>query len=119
MFLNLSNHSSDSWGETQKKAAEQYGEIIDMKLPLISPSATAEEVKSLAHDMALRVSLYNPKCVMCQGESTYVYALVNELKKMEIKTIAACSERIVKNETKDGITIKTAVFKFRGFREYL
>ena len=30
IFINFSNHSSDRWSNEQKKAALNYGEIIDI-----------------------------------------------------------------------------------------
>ena len=30
MFINLTNHPSDKWSESQRKAAEEYGEIVDI-----------------------------------------------------------------------------------------
>ena len=44
MFINLSNHTSENWGEFQKKEAIKYGDIIDMPFPAISPYLSSEEL---------------------------------------------------------------------------
>ena len=33
MFVNFSNHPSSLWSENQRKEAEKYGEIVDLKFP--------------------------------------------------------------------------------------
>ena len=38
MFINLTNHSSTNWSKKQRKAAEVYGQIIDMPFPVIQPT---------------------------------------------------------------------------------
>ena len=41
---------------------------------------------------------YHPKAVLCQGEFTLAFQLINMLLENEIVVLAACSERIVKED---------------------
>ena len=86
MFLNISNHPSSAWNAKQLEAARQYGEIVDLHFPNVSPSATKEEVQALAKAVLLQALNLKPACVMCAGEYTLTYALVNGFKENNIRT---------------------------------
>ena len=46
MFVNLSNHPVESWGERQRSAAEAIGgEVVDFPFPEVSPEWGVEEVE--------------------------------------------------------------------------
>ena len=44
MFINLSNHPHCRWLPEQLKAAERYGEVVDLPFPQIPPQMTGEEL---------------------------------------------------------------------------
>jgi len=127
MLINLSNHPSTKWDEKQKQSAiEEYGWIEDIPFPAIDPAAAKDEVAELAQkylrECLKKFELANipvaqqahNEAVHIQGEFTFVYHLVNLLKKEDIKCVASTTERIVEeNDNK-----KIVSFKFVQFREY-
>ena len=114
MFINFSNHPSSSWSESQLLAAKQYGEVKDIAFPSISPSLSPEQTKKLAQQYINEIISLQPTCIMIQGEFTFVHYIVNTLKEHNIKCVAACTERIVKEEGNK----KISEFSFVQFREY-
>ncbi len=60
-----------------------------------------------------------PAVVLCQGELNYTFAMVEQLKSLGVKVVAATSERIVQEEIMpDGSTRQISTFRFIQFREY-
>ena len=116
--MNYSNHPSHLWGERQREAAQRYGEIVDLPFPNIPPDLSERELDELAQREAGNILSQNPKCVLCQGEFTFTYRIINRLKAHQIKVVAACSERVATEKNVDGKTVKAAEFVFQGFREY-
>lgn len=119
MFLNLSNHSYETWSENQKNAAKEHGEIVDYPFPAVDPMATKQEIEQLAENVVREVVDLAPKIIMCQGEFTLTYRLVKKLQEAGFLVVSACSERnttIIQRE--DGSTVKQIGFEFQQFREY-
>ena len=114
VFVNFSNHPSNSWDEKQKKASEQYGSIEDLSFPMVSAQASREEVSMLAQDYYRKIMEHHPVAVMCQGEFTLCFRVVELLKQARILVLAVCSEQLVTE--KDGK--KIVEFEFRQYREY-
>lgn len=127
MFINLSNHPSDRWSEEQLKAAQAYGEIREIPFPNVDPESPAEVIQKQAEELVERVldvlaALKSPDSdavadadvVMCQGEFTLCYRVVTILKEHGIRVVAACTER---NVRMDGDQ-KISIFRFVQFREY-
>lgn len=118
-FINLSNHPSSDWKKEQVLAAQEYGEIIDMPFPGISANASEGDIADLAEQYAKEIADKNPAAVMCQGEFTFVYALVRRLNALGIVCVAACSERQTTEYTDENGKLKReSVFEFVRFREY-
>ncbi len=118
MLINLSNHPSTAWPESQKAAAqEQFGEIEDWAFPNISPHATAEEVAQLAEDYFRRIAQATPRprAVHLMGEMTFTFALVRRLLAAGVRCIASTTERDVVEQ--EGV--KTSRFRFVQFRDYV
>ena len=46
IFVNCSNHPSNRWSETQTKAAEEYGKIIDVPFPVVECDLSSEQLKN-------------------------------------------------------------------------
>ena len=118
MFINLTNHASENWSKAQLEAAKEYGEIIDLQFPNVSPEASKEEIDLLANEYLDEILECETTCVLCQGEFCFSYALINKLKEHHVKVVAACSERIVEEETSASGTRRISYFKFVQFREY-
>lgn len=116
MFINLSNHPSSRWGEEQLKAAQQYGEVIDLAFPNIEPQFTSKDVNELAEITAEGIiDIGDQPVVHVMGEMTYTYAVVSRLKEKGITCLASTTERNT-IMTPDGK--KISEFKFVQFREY-
>lgn len=119
MLINHSNHKSINWSEKQKKAALEYGQIIDKQFPIIQPEWNEEEVEQLAYNNAKEIIAMKPNAVMCQGEYLYTFMLVNYLKENGIIVLAACSKRItVETTDADNKTMRESQFEFVRFRRY-
>ena len=119
MFINFTNHPSAQWSAEQKAAAQAYGEVIDLAFPAIDPAADEAALDLLASAYATRILHMNPDAVLCQGECTFVYRVVQRLEAAGIPTLAACSRRKSQETTyPDGSTLKRSIFAFAGFRRY-
>ena len=119
VFINLSNHSSDKWSETQLSAAREYGEVADIPFPIISPSASSAEIDRLVQVYLEKLSGFDIAAVMLQGEFVFTYRLVNALRSKGIRVLSACSERrSAEYIDSDGRTQRVSVFEFVQFREY-
>ena len=117
-FVNLSNHSSNTWSNMQLEEARKYGDIVDIEFPSIDPYLTKDEVKELALSYLDKIKALAPSCVMCQGEFCFAYEMIDLLKKNNVKVVAACSERKTVEKQIENGTEKTSIFEFVQFREY-
>jgi hypothetical protein len=119
MFVNFSNHPSTAWDEKQRTQAMQYGEIVDVAFPDVAADSTEAELDVLADQFTERILQYAPACVMCQGEFTLTYRVINRLKEKEVPVVAACSQRKSYEQVQDDGTVKKiSVFQFCQFRKY-
>lgn len=118
VFVNLSNHPSESWENCQIEAAKKYGNIVDMNFPPIAPDSTEEDVHKLALQTADNIITQYGKAsvtVHVMGEMTFAYDLINILKNHNIKCVASTTTRDT-DDNKDGS--KLSRFHFVKFREY-
>ncbi|GJQ64184.1 MAG: hypothetical protein SCALA702_32370 [Melioribacteraceae bacterium] len=122
MLINLTNHTTDTWTETQLEEANKcFGEIINLAFPAINPQNSLEEIKELAKKylfIILEIKKNNPGVslsVLLSGEYTFVFNLVEMLKVKHIKVYSATSERISRDM---GDNKKEIVFRFVKFRPY-
>lgn len=118
LFLNLSNHSSDKWGEAQLDAARAYGKVVDMPFPEIDPGATTEEIYILAEEYAEDITSRYPDrdlTVHIMGEMTFCFRLVTLLHARGVRCVASTTQRKT-SELADGK--KESIFEFQEFREY-
>lgn len=119
MFVNCSNHSVDKWDHDQIEAAQQWGEIVDFPFPYVSAEFNEEQIEQLVGDAVKKILELKPDIVMCQGEFTVTYGIVNQLKKHGIPSVAACSERkVIEEHQTDGSVLKTSQFRFVQFRKF-
>ena len=111
MLINFTNHPSALWSAEQTAAAQRYGKVIDLAFPAIDPATNEAVLDSLATVYADHILHLSPNAVLCQGECTFVYRVVQRL--------AACSRRKSQETTyPDGSTLKRSIFAFAGFRRY-
>lgn len=119
MLINLSNHPHSMWNEKQLRAAEIYGDIVELPFPDIHPLWDEEDIERLSDEYTERVMVKgNPAqlTVHLMGEMTFCYSLLCKLHKRGIRCIASCARRNV-TEAPDGM--KQVVFDFERFREYM
>ena len=120
MFINLSNHDSARWGNEQRMAAAQYGDIVDIPFPAVPPDGTAAEVVALAQNYINKIfqqlsNAKQPSAVHVMGEMTFTFMVVTRLKELGIKCIASTTER---KTTYNPDGTKVSEFQFVKFREY-
>lgn len=119
-FLNISNHPSALWSEKQKAEAEKYGPVIDVAFPAVDTSAGEENIIDMAKAFFSEVIKYKPSAVMCQGEYTLSFCLINMFLSHGIRCLAACTERKAEEKKQeDGTSLKISRFEFVKFREYV
>ena len=119
MFINHTNHASAKWPAAQKEAARTWGEIEDLPFPDIGADWDEERVAKVAAENAAKILAKKPCAVLCQGEFTYVYHLVNLLRAAGVTVLAATSRReAIEEQAEDGSARKISRFVFTRFREY-
>lgn len=115
VFLNLSNHASERWEDTQREAALALApRIVDLAFPEVPPDASEDDVKKMAEDLLEKVP-EGTSHAMVQGEFTLTWFLVHGLNRRGIQCLAATSRRDV--VTGEG-GVKTVRFRFVRFRSY-
>lgn len=118
VFINLSNHPSSQWEESQLSAAQKYGKIIDLDFPMIASRGTRDEIQTIVHKYLIKLQSIAPPneaVVHIMGEMTFCFKLVDMLKSAGYTCLASTSERKVK-DLGDGK--KEVTFEFVQFREY-
>lgn len=119
IFVNHTNHPSERWSAEQKTAAQVYGELVDVPFPAVDAEATPVEVAAQVEDNLKKILALKPAAVLCQGEFTYTFAMVERLKNLGVTAVAATSERVVVEEIlSDGSARQISTFRFVQFREY-
>ena len=114
IFINLTNHPSEKWEEGQRVEAQTYGKIVDIPFPNVDAYATETQVEDSGRQIVEKVLEYSPAAVLCQGEFTLAFQVINMLLDQDITVVAACSERIVKEVGNK----KESYFNFKKFRKY-
>jgi len=124
MLINISNHPSAKWSETQKQMAlDVYGSVTDINFPAVDPELSKAEIIKLAKQYYDKIMPLIDECanhpkpvaVHIQGEFTFVYNLVEMLKMSGIICIASTSKR---NVVEKGDGQKIVKFEFVQFREF-
>ena len=118
LFLNLTNHSHQSWDKEQLDSSSKYGNIVDIAFPSIAPDDDSTAINAIVEkytNIIKEQTDYFNVTVHIMGEMTFTYAIVSRLKALGIKCLASTTERntII---TPDGK--KLSDFKFVQFREY-
>lgn len=123
MLVNFSNHPSSLWSEEQLAAAHEYGAIIDIPFPSVSPEASEDEIADMADtwtsaillELSIERKASLPVAVHIMGEMTLTYAIIQKLLAEGITCVASTTQREV---TFDENGNKIATFKFVKFRKY-
>ena len=119
MFINISNHPSIKWNTSQRDAASQYGDIIDIGFPSIPAAFDTGEIVPIVEEYYSRILNYKDPVVMIQGEFVFTYLLVKKLEAAGIRAVAACSERVAEETIdREGNAVKQSVFRFVRFRDF-
>lgn len=115
MFLNLSNHPSDTWSPEQRAAAKALGgPIRDVSFPAVPPEYDTADVEAMATKLeedlppGLRVA-------MVAGEPTLCALLVRRLQRRGVRCVAATTRREVE-VLADGREARH--FRFVRFRDW-
>lgn len=121
MLINLSNHPSINWEQSQIEAAvRDYGDIIDISFPHIDPQWDTEKINELAKDYYNKILLELTNhaglnnAVHLMGETVFCFVLANMLKKAGILCLASTTIRNVKEKS----GVKTSLFEFVRYRKY-
>jgi hypothetical protein len=119
MLINFTNHPSSLWSPSQTEAArKEFGDIVDVTFPIISPDADEEEIGRMADEYVQKIKETagdKTFAVHLMGEMTFTFAMLKRLMDMNIACVASTTERMVV-ELDDGK--KIAQFKFVKFRRY-
>jgi hypothetical protein len=121
MLINLSNHPSADWSETQLEAAKKYGKVVDLPFPIIDPSAETYDIELLAetYEIQVRQMLASETsgnyAVHLMGELTFCFALAIRLQQAGIQCLVSTTNRQAVDQP-DGSKISR--FEFVRFREY-
>lgn len=114
VFINLSNHPQDTWGDAQRKAALDLApEIVDVPFPQVDPEMDSAALNELAQRIV--DGLPDAEVALVQGEFTLCYRLVNLLSEKGVRCLAATTHRNVEFMTGGG---QTSFFEFKQFRGY-
>jgi hypothetical protein len=121
MLINLSNHPSADWPESQRRQAlAQYGEIVDLTFPDIPPDWSLERVRALAAEF-LQTCVQTtgdpspPATIHVMGEMTFTYQFVKMAEERGIPCVASTTRRIAEDRD-DGTRVSR--FEFVRFRPY-
>ena len=118
IFINFSNHPKVKWSNVQIEAAEEFGDIVDVQFPNVSPYATEQDVQELSQKCLKEILQFNPYAVMCQGEYSLTYNITCELRKRNIPVVVTTTERVVSEYiNQEGTTIKKIKYNFIKFRQ--
>ncbi len=119
MLINCTNHPYEIWNEPQRKAAEFYGEVMDLPFPQIDPSAESEDLRKIAAEYAEKIEALKPEAVLVAGEFTFQFMLVDKLLRDGVNVMTSCSKRVTEEVKRpDGTNEKRSVFLFERFRKY-
>ena len=119
MFINCSNHPSNTWSDRQITASQEYGEIYDLPFPSIEPDWTADDLRSVVDEYTEKIQALRPAAVFVVGEFSFVFMLIDRLKSIGICVLCSRSRRIaVEERGSDGSITKKSIFQFECYREY-
>ena len=123
LFINVSNHPSSTWSESQRNAAQKFGEIIDVTFPAVDPNCDERQINELSESGVNSIDLLmhyhkvdeNSTTISVVGEFSLTVNLVNMLHRIypNMRIVVATSER---NTILNPDGTKTIKFEFCKFR---
>lgn len=119
MFVNLSNHPSDHWGQKQRQAAGEFGEIVDMDFPSIDPAWSTTEVTECArkyYEQCIDIigNRKRTSAIHLTGEPVFCFMLAQMLLRDGYVCLSSTTRRIASVRDK----VKKSRFEFERFRSY-
>ena len=120
MLLNLTNHPGSRWSSRQMNAAlDAWESVVDYPFPDVFPEAEEKDIIRQARAIADDAESLHPDAVLCQGEMSMVFVLVQLFQEKGIPVYAATSRRISEESVNaDGSVEKESVFQFVRFRRW-
>jgi len=120
MLINLTNHPFEQWNDTQKQAAMQFGECVDLPFPFVDPTADKTEIDALSDQYLEKIldMAQNEDAeivVHLMGEMSFVYTLLEKLRVRNILSVLSTTERVSVDLGDGERVIK---FNFVRFRSY-
>lgn len=116
ILLNFSNKHTSTWSKSQLKIArKEFGEFVDLDLPIIKPTMSTEEIQLLATGYIEQIFIINPKAVHIVGEGSFIVMMVQLLGSFGIPCVESTFERNV-GISKTGK--KEVEYTFSQFRAY-
>lgn len=118
VFINYTNHPSSTWEEKQLRAAEEYGEVVDLPFRSVEEDFDEKRLAEIAEEETgkiLELAAGKNATVHIMGEMTLTFAIVGKLKAAGVPCVASTTARQVV-ENADGT--RTSTFNFVRFRAY-
>ena len=116
ILLNFSNKHTSTWSNSQLKLAKkQFGELVNLDLPVIKPTMSKDEIQMIATGYIEKIFMINPKAVHILGEGSFIVVIVQLLISFGIPCVESTFERNVGiSKTSE----KEVKYTFYQFREY-
>lgn len=119
MFINISNHSLETWKGKQLEEAQKFGEFHEIPFPYIEPEWDSEKLSSLAKEYVEKVHLLLPvpdaqSAIHLVGEPVFVFKMARMLLEDGYFVVASTTHRRVEINGDE----KTVYFDFIRFRSY-
>jgi hypothetical protein len=116
VLLNFSNKHTSTWSNAQLNLAKkEFGELVNLELPIIEPTMSKEEVQMIATGYIEQVFMINPKAVHIVGEGSFIVVMVQLLISFGVPCVESTFERSVGiSKTSE----KEVKYTFSQFREY-
>ena len=115
-LLVISNHHPSEWSDEQKKGWKIYY----LPFPEVPPDVDERDIQMMAFDLAKVIKDFidehNDAMISLQGEFSLVFSVYNLLPELAYRLIFPTTQRISKEITKDGKTIKVSEIKFIRWR---
>ena len=112
MLINCTNHPYARWNTLQRKAAAQYGLVLDMPFPKIEPQYSSDDLRRIVKTYADSIEDRHPDAVLVTGEFSFTFMLVDKLLTDGLKVLCTRSKRLARESINpDGSSEKRTVFR--------
>ena len=111
-FINMTNHPSAKWSDEQKRAASEYGIVVDYTPPSVSPYANEIEINDLAEEYLQKIIDFSQEmevtAIHAMGEQSFMFAFVKKAQAHGFRCVVSTTVRQPSNH-----------FTFYQFRDYI